>query len=139
MHAIALGLVGFRLFFAAIGSVFSVPYVERHPGARTLTVIAGTRAAIVGASSALAATGAPLSVLLVLVALDAVVSGPYRPAQSTMLPVLARTPRELAASAAGLARARSRLACVFSRTAMALAAGREARYLASSGSRELAP
>jgi CRP-like cAMP-binding protein len=100
--AIALGLVGFRLFFAAIGSVFSVPYVERHPGARTLTVIAGTRAAIVGASSALAATGAPLSVLLVLVALDAVVSGPYRPAQSTMLPVLARTPRELAASAAGI-------------------------------------
>jgi CRP-like cAMP-binding protein len=100
--AIAVGLVGFRLFFAAIGSVFSVPYVERHPGARTLTVIAGTRAVIVGASSALAATGAPLSVLLILVALDAVVSGPYRPAQSTMLPVLARTPRELAASAAGI-------------------------------------
>jgi CRP-like cAMP-binding protein len=100
--AIAVGLVGFRLFFAAIGSVFSLPYVERHPGARTLTAIAGTRAVIVGASSALAAAGAPLFVLLILVALDAVVSGPYRPAQSTMLPVLARTPRELAASAAGI-------------------------------------
>jgi CRP-like cAMP-binding protein len=100
--AIAVGLVGFRLFFAAIGSVFSLPYVERHPGARTLTAIAATRAVIVGASSALAAAGAPLFVLLILVALDAVVSGPYRPAQSTMLPVLARTPRELAASAAGI-------------------------------------
>jgi CRP-like cAMP-binding protein len=100
--AIAVGLVGFRLFFAAIGSVFSLPWVERHPGARTLTAIAGTRAVVVGASSALAAAGAPLSVLLVLVAVDAVVSGPYRPAQSTMLPVLARTPRELAASAAGV-------------------------------------
>jgi CRP-like cAMP-binding protein len=40
--------------------------------------------------------------LLVLVALDAVASGPYRAAQSTLLPVLARTPRELAASAAGV-------------------------------------
>jgi CRP-like cAMP-binding protein len=100
--AIAVGLVGFRLFFAAVGSVFSVPYVERHPGARTLTGIAGARACIVGASSGLAAVHAPLSVLLVLVAVDAIVSGPYRPAQSTMLPVLARTPRELAASAAGV-------------------------------------
>lgn len=29
---IAVGLVGFRLFFAAIGSVASLPYVEQHPG-----------------------------------------------------------------------------------------------------------
>jgi CRP-like cAMP-binding protein len=100
--AIAVGLVGFRLFFAAIGSLISLPYVERHPGARVLTVVAGTRAAIVAASSALAAVGAPLTPLLILVALDAVVSSPYRPAQSAMLPLLARTPRELAASAAGV-------------------------------------
>jgi CRP-like cAMP-binding protein len=100
--AIAVGLVGFRLFFAAIGSVFSLPYVERHPGTRTLTTIAGTRAAIVAASAGLAAAGTPLYVLLILVALDAVVSGAYRPAQSTMLPALARSPRELAASAAGV-------------------------------------
>jgi len=100
--AIAVGFVGFRLFFAAIGTVATLPYVERHPGARTLTAIAGTRAALVALSAALAASGAPIAVLLVLVGLDAVVSGPYRPAQSTMLPVLARTPRELAASAAGI-------------------------------------
>ena len=99
---IAVGFVGFRLIFAAVGSVLSLPYVERHPGARTLTAVAGTRAAIVGVSAALAATGAPIAVLLVLVALDSVASGPYRPAQSTLLPALARSPRELAASAAGV-------------------------------------
>jgi CRP-like cAMP-binding protein len=100
--AIAVGLVGFRLFFAAIGSFFTLPFVERHPGSRVLTAVAGIRAAIVAASAALAAVGAPLTVLLVLVAVDAVVSAPYRPAQSAMLPFLARTPRELAASAAGV-------------------------------------
>ncbi len=103
MHgAIAVGLVGFRLFFAAVGSIVSVSYVERHPGGRVLTAIAGTRAALVALSAGLAASGAPLSVLLILVAVDALVSGPYRPAQSAMLPALARTPKELAASAAGL-------------------------------------
>jgi len=100
--AIAVGVVGSRLFFAAIGSFLSLPYVERHPGARVLTAVAGTRAAIVGASAALAAVGAPLTLLLILVVVDAVVAAPYRPAQSAMLPVLARTPRELAASAAGV-------------------------------------
>jgi CRP-like cAMP-binding protein len=99
---IAVGFVGFRLIFAAFGSVLSLPYVERHPGARLLTAVAGTRAAIVGVSAALAAAGAPIAVLLALVALDAIASGPYRAAQSTLLPVLARTPRELAASAAGV-------------------------------------
>jgi len=99
---IAVGFVGFRLFFASVGSIVSLPYVERHPGARTLTAVAATRAALVGASAILAAAGVPIPVLLVLVALDAVASGPYRAAQSTLLPVLARTPRELAASAAGV-------------------------------------
>jgi hypothetical protein len=100
--SVAVGLVGFRLFFAAVGSFFSIPYIERHPGTGVLTGVAVTRAAIVAVSAALAASGAPLTSLLVLVALDAVVSAPYRPAQSVMLPALARSPRELAASAAGL-------------------------------------
>ena len=30
--AIAVGLVGFRLFFAAVSSFLSIAYVERHPG-----------------------------------------------------------------------------------------------------------
>jgi CRP-like cAMP-binding protein len=105
--AVAVGLVGFRLFFASVSSFcvssfYKLRFVRRHPSAWVLSAIAGTRAAIVAASSILAATGAPLAPLLVLVALDAIVSGPYRPTQSSLLPALARTPRELAASAAGI-------------------------------------
>jgi hypothetical protein len=100
--AIAVGLVGMRLLFAAVGSFFSIPFVERHPRGAVLTSVAVVRASIVAASAALAAAGAPLTTLLVLVAVDAVVSAPYRTAQSAILPALARTPKELAASASGL-------------------------------------
>lgn len=100
--AIAVGLVGFRLFFAAISSFLSVSWVERHSARTILTAVAVLRAVIVGASAALAASGASLVPLVVLVSLDAVVSAPYRPAQSALLPALSRTPNELAASAAGL-------------------------------------
>ena len=93
MHgSVAVGLVGFRLFVASVASFFNFPYLERHPNGGVLTGIAGTRAVIVGTSAGLAAAGAPLAPLLVLVAMDALVSAPYRPAQSAMLPVLARTP-----------------------------------------------
>ena len=87
--SVAVGLVGFRLFIASVGSFFNIPYLERHPRGSVLTAITGARAAIVTASAALAATGVPLAPLLILVALDAVVSAPYRPAQSALLPVLA--------------------------------------------------
>ncbi len=100
--SVAVGLVGFRLFVGSVASFFNIPYLERHPRGRVLTAIAGTRVVIVATSAVLAATGAPLAPLLVLVAIDAVVSAPYRPAQSAMLPVLARTPNELAAAAAGV-------------------------------------
>jgi CRP-like cAMP-binding protein len=100
--AIAVGIVGLRLFFAALSSVFSLPLIHRRPGRHVLTAVASARAGIVGLSALLAATGAPFDLLLVLVAVDAVVSALYRPAQSAMLPGLARTPTELAASAAGL-------------------------------------
>jgi hypothetical protein len=38
------GIAGFRLFFAAASSFLCVPFVERHPGGRMLTAIAGIRA-----------------------------------------------------------------------------------------------
>jgi CRP-like cAMP-binding protein len=100
--SVAVGLVGFRLFIASLGSFFNAPFLARHPTGRLLTAIAGTRFAIVATSAILAAAGAPLAPLLILVAMDAVVSAPYRPTQSAMLPVLARTPTELAAAAAGM-------------------------------------
>ncbi len=100
--AIAVGLIGLRLFFAAIGSIATVSFVHRRPGGRLLTQIAVVRAVLVAASAVLAAAGSPLAPLLILVTLDAIVSAPYRPAQSALLPTLARNPTELAASAAGL-------------------------------------
>jgi CRP-like cAMP-binding protein len=99
---VAVGLVGFRLFFAAASSFLCIPFVERHPGGRMMTAIALTRAAIVGVSCLLASRGGFLVALLSLVALDAVVSALYRPTQSVLLPILARSPKELAASSAGL-------------------------------------
>jgi len=100
--AVAVGLVGFRLFIAAVGSVFNIRYIERHPSGRVLTVIAGTRATLVAISALLAASGAPLALLLILLAIDAFVSTPYRPSQSALIPVLARTPKEVASSAAAM-------------------------------------
>jgi CRP-like cAMP-binding protein len=100
--SLAVGLVGFRLFIASIASLFNIPFLERHPSGGVLTAIAGTRAVIIATSAVLAGTGSHLVGLLVLVALDALVSAPYRPAQSAMLPILSRAPRELAAAAAGV-------------------------------------
>jgi len=100
--AIAVGLVGLRLFVAAASSLASVGVMQRLPGRRLLTEIAGIRAIGVAASALLAAIGAPLTLLLVLLGVDALVSAQYRPAQSALIPYLARTPTELVASATGL-------------------------------------
>jgi CRP-like cAMP-binding protein len=100
--AIAVGLIGLRLFFAAIGSIATISFVHRRPGGRLLTQIAVVRAVLVATSAGLVAAGVPLAPLLILVTLDAVVSAPYRPAQSALVHALARTPTELSASAAGL-------------------------------------
>ena len=100
--AIAVGLIGLRLFFAAVGSIATVSFVHRRPGGRLLTQVAVARAVLVATSAGLVAAGVPLAPLLILVTLDAIVSSPYRPAQSALVPTLARTPTELAASAAGV-------------------------------------
>lgn len=100
--AIAVGFVGLRLFLAAASSFAGAAVLHRHPTGRTLSAIAGARAVIVGTSAGLAAGGGPLALLLILLGLDAVVSAQYRPAQSGLIPSLARNPTELVASASGL-------------------------------------
>jgi len=98
----AVGLVGLRLLVGAAASITSGGFVERHGGRQLLTAIAALRAAVVFASAGLAASGAPLAPLVLLVMVDAVVAALYRPAQAARLAAAARTPTELAASAAGL-------------------------------------
>ena len=100
--SIAVGLVGLRLFFAAASSFLGVGWVHRRPAGRLLTYVAGVRAVGLAASAVLAASGAPFGLLFLPLALDAVVSAQYRPAQSALMPTLARTPTELAAATTGL-------------------------------------
>jgi CRP-like cAMP-binding protein/predicted MFS family arabinose efflux permease len=106
--AIAVGLVGLRVFFAAASSLLSPILIRRRTvGPRLLTQIAFLRVVGLAASAALAAAGAPLAPLLVLLVLDAVVSAQYRPVQSALIPTMARTPREFVATAAELSTAKT--------------------------------
>lgn len=100
--AIAVGLVGLRLFFGALSSFLGLSVVPRVAPARLLVGVGATRAVVLAASAVLAASGAPLVLLLGLLAVDAVVAAQYRPAQAALIPTLARAPTELAAAAAGL-------------------------------------
>lgn len=100
--ALAVGLVGLRLFVAAIGSFLSTALVHRRRPERLLLEISVLRSGLVAASAALAASGSSLGPLLALLAVDALVSAPYRPSQSALIPKWSRNPTELVASAAAL-------------------------------------
>lgn len=97
---LAVGFVGFRLLPGAISSALLAPLVDSRPA--VLTRIAQLRIVVLGASAVGVLAGLPLALVLVLVGLDAVVAAPYRPAQSRVVPALARAPGEVSATAAGL-------------------------------------
>jgi CRP-like cAMP-binding protein len=100
--ALAVGVVGLRLFLAAVSSVFSTALLQKRKPGHLLVEIPAARAALVAASAGLAASGSPIAPLLILLAVDAIISAPYRPAQSAILPGLCRNPRSLVAASAGL-------------------------------------
>lgn len=97
---LAVGVVGFRYVPAAIGSLFVAPFVHRHSGRSVLTVVAGSRAAAMFGIAVALSTDAHLGFVLTLIGIDAVLSSPYRPAQASLIPVLARTPGEVVGAAA---------------------------------------
>jgi CRP-like cAMP-binding protein len=106
--AIAVGLVGLRVFFAAASSLISPIVIRRRTvGPRLLTQITLVRVVGIAVSAGLASAGVSLAPLLVLLALDAVVSAQYRPVQSGLIPTLARNPRELVATAAEVSTAKT--------------------------------
>ncbi|HXR21239.1 MAG TPA: cyclic nucleotide-binding domain-containing protein [Acidimicrobiales bacterium] len=98
---IAVGFVGLRFFVGAVSSLIDTPSWLVRRGRNALAWISTARAIGLLASAVLVAAGAPLALLLVLLALDSAASGQYRPAQSRIVRFLARTPQELVASATG--------------------------------------
>ncbi|MGO9657365.1 MAG: cyclic nucleotide-binding domain-containing protein [Acidimicrobiales bacterium] len=98
----AVGLVGLRLFVGALSSLVAVGLAPARPAGRALTTIASVRAVGLAASAAVSALGGALVPLLLLLAVDAVASAQYRPAQSRLVPQLARNPTELVACGAAL-------------------------------------
>ena len=72
-----------------------------------LTRIAVARTVLIAASAGAVAGGLDLALVVLLMALDATIAAPSRPAQSRLLPTLAHTPRELTAAAAGISMAKT--------------------------------
>ena len=99
---IAVGIVGLRLFVGAISSLAGSALVKRRSPQRVLSAIALLRAIGLVASAVIAALGAPVALLLVLLGLDAVASAQYRPVQSALVPTLVRSPKEVVASVTSL-------------------------------------
>ena len=100
--SIAVGFVGARLFLSALSSLFNIAFLHKRASGRMLTEIVLIRAGTTAGSAALAASGSSLVPLLVLLAVDAVVSAQYRPVQSALIPAFARSPSELVVTATSL-------------------------------------
>jgi CRP-like cAMP-binding protein/predicted MFS family arabinose efflux permease len=97
--ALVVGLIGARFAPGAlIGSPLVDPLTRRRPAAVMRALSLG-RALALALVAATLASGAPIWVAIAIVWVDAIISAPYRPVQSSILPALAGTPRELSAFA----------------------------------------
>lgn len=97
---LAVGFVGFRFVPGALSSMLFAPLVERHRG--VLARIAMARTMLLAAAAAWVLLGYDTIVVIIIIAIDAAVSAPYRSAQSRILPILSREPEELAGATAGI-------------------------------------
>jgi CRP-like cAMP-binding protein len=95
---LAVGLIGLRLVGGAASSALLAPLVAHRRG--VLGSVTALRALVLATAAALVKSGAGFGAALPLVVLDSVAAGPYRPAQSRLLPGLARSPAQLSLAAA---------------------------------------
>jgi CRP-like cAMP-binding protein len=102
---LALGFVGFRAIPGAISGVLLSPFWSARRGALTSIALARTCVLAVAALGVMADVS--VVAVLALVALDAVVAGPYRPAQGRVVPYLTREPAEVVGTSAGMSMMRS--------------------------------
>jgi CRP-like cAMP-binding protein len=103
--ALDVGLIGIRLLAGAVSSAVLAPISSARRG--VLSLVALMRTSLLGAAAVLALTGSPFLVILVCVVGDAVVAAVYRPAQSRVMPSLARSPSELTQAVAGTSMAKT--------------------------------
>ena len=103
--ALAVGLIGLRFLAGAVSSAILAPLVVGRRG--MLSLIAFLRACLLGAAALMAIVSSDFLLVLLFVVLDAVVAAAYRPAQSRLMPSLARSPQELTSAVAGTSMAKT--------------------------------
>jgi MFS family permease len=97
--ASAVGLVGLvRWLPSAFASPLAAILGDRFPRVRVMLTSDLLRAVALGGMAALVVTDAPVAAVYVLAAAVAVIGTAFHPAQSALLPSLARTPEELTAA-----------------------------------------
>jgi MFS family permease len=97
--ATAVGVAALvRLLPGAFASPFGGLMGDRFSRRTVLAVSAFTSAALMGAAAAAAALGAPVAVVFGLAGLTTVAICPYIPAEGALMPLVARSPQELASA-----------------------------------------
>jgi MFS family permease len=95
----AVGLVGLvRMLPAAIAAPFMSALADRYPRERIMLVSDLTRLLAMAGAAAVALSGGPAGFVYVLGSFEAIMRTAFQPAQSAIIPTLARTPQELTAS-----------------------------------------
>jgi MFS family permease len=96
--AAAVGLVGLlRVLPAVIASPFAAALGDRYPRERVLVAVNVARTLAIAAAAALAFADAPPVSVYLLAGVVGMLQSIFRPTQSALLPLLARTPEELTA------------------------------------------
>lgn len=103
--ALDVGLIGLRFLAGAVSSAALAPLLAGRRG--ILSVIAMLRAALLGCAAMMAITSHEFLLVLLFVVADSVVAAAYRPAQSRLMPSLARSPEELTQAVAGTSMAKT--------------------------------
>lgn len=103
--ALDVGLIGLRFFAGALSSAVLAPVLSSRRG--LLSLIALLRACLLGGAALMAIDGRLFGVVLVFVVADSIVAAVYRPAQSRLMPSLARSPEELTRAVAGTSMAKT--------------------------------
>jgi MFS family permease len=96
--AAAVGLVGLlRVLPAVIASPFAAALGDRYPRERVLVAVNVARTVAIAVAAALAFADAPPVTIYLLAGVVGMLQSIFRPTQSALLPLLARTPEELTA------------------------------------------